>query len=119
MKFIKENIRLIIAVTIALILIIAGVILISINNEEKASSTKTPVEEIDREEQLAEVTGMTGDKAIEIVKENFLSDNYKYKVDAMDDGLYRVIVTNTIENSKIVYFVDPTTGAAYIDMGAQ
>lgn len=116
MKFIKENIRLIIAVVIALILIITGVIIINLNNDDKDKPTTPLKEEQAREEQFIEATGMSGDDAISIVKGNFGSDNYEFKAEATDDGLYKVTVTNIVNQENIIYFVDPTNGMAYIDM---
>ena len=117
MKFIKENIRLVVAVIIAMILIITGVILLNVDKEEANGKTPNqPVEEKVREEQLVDSTGMTKEDAIEIVKENFGSDNYEFEAEATNDGLYKVIVTNTVDDSKIIYYVDPTNGMAYIDL---
>lgn len=120
MKFIKENIRLVIAIVIAIILIITGVILINVNEEDVSSGDDPVVEEQQsREELIEEATGMTGEDAIEIVKENFGSDNYEFTAEVTEDGLYKVTVTNTVEDSRFIYYVDPTNGMAYIDMGAQ
>lgn len=118
MKFIKENLRLIIAVSIALILIITGVILLNINKDKEDDKQTPPTTEENREEQLVSATGMTKEDAIEIVKLNFGSDNYTFDANATNDGLYKVVVTNTVDESKLVYFVDPVTGNAYIDIGA-
>lgn len=117
MKFIKENLRLVIAVAIAFILIITGVILLNVNKDEEVNNKVPSVQEETREEQLVNATGMTKEDAIEIVKENFGSDNYSFDASATQDGLYKVVVTNTVEESTITYFVDPTTGIAYVDMG--
>lgn len=116
MKFIKENMRLIIAIVIAVILIIAGVILLNINNDKQKEPIAPQVEEKTKEEQIVEATGMTGDMAIAIVTENFGSDNYTFKYEVTDDRLYKVTVTNEVDKTEIIYFVDPTNGMAYIDM---
>ena len=117
MKFIKSNLRLIIAIIVAIILIVAGVIIINLNKEEKGKDTPTKEEqEEQREDQLAEVTDMTGDQAIEIVKKNFGSDNYEFRYEVTEDSFYKVIVTNIVDDSEIIYYVDPTNGKSYIDM---
>lgn len=115
MKFIKENIRLTIAVIVALSLILAGVILIVFNKDDKKETPNTPTEET-REEQLVESTGMTKEQAIEIVKENFGSDNYEFTAEATNDGFYKVTAKNTVEDTEIVYYVDPTNGLYYVDL---
>lgn len=116
MKFIKSNIRLIVAVVIAIILIVAGVVFLNTNKKEDAT-TKNPVaEEKTRGDKIEEVTGMTKEDAINIVKDNFGSDNYEFKAEATEDGLYKVVVTNTVEKTTITYFVDPNNGMFYIDM---
>lgn len=115
MKFIKENIRLTIAVIVALSLILAGVILIVFNKDDKKEKPNTPTEET-REEQLVESTGMTKEQAIEIVKENFGSDNYEFTAEATNDGFYKVTAKNTVEDTEIVYYVDPTNGLYYVDL---
>lgn len=114
MKFLKENIRLVVAIVIAIILILTGVILI--NTKDDNESTTPTVEEKTKEEQLVNATGMTGEDAIKIVKDNFGSDNYTFEAEATNDGLYKVVVTNIVDNKEIIYFVDPTNGMAYIDM---
>lgn len=116
MKFIKENLRLIIAVFIALLLIIIGVILLNTTKEEKKKEPSKEVVEQNKEDKLVDATGMTKEDAIEIVKENFESDNYEFSATVTNDGLYKVVVTNTVDESKIVYFVDPTDGRYYVDL---
>lgn len=116
MKFIKSNIRLIVAVVIAIILIITGVLFLNSNKTSPEKPNNPSVSEGTREEQIKEVTGMTKEDAINIVKENFGSDNYEFKAEATEDGLYKVVVTNTIEKTTITYFVDPNDGMFYIDM---
>jgi len=120
MKFIKENIRLVIAVIIAIILIAAGAILLIFTEDDKEKPTKPkePVQEENREEQLIDATGMTKEDAIKIVKANFGSDNYEFTAEATKDGLYKVTVKNTVEDSKFIYYVDPTNGEAYLDLEA-
>lgn len=120
MKFIKENMRLVVAVFIAVVLIIAGIVLLNIDNDKDEGKVQPPsVEEKTREEQLEESTGMTKEEAIEIVKDNFKSDNYEFTSVATDDGLYKVVITNIIDQTEIIYYVDPSNGMAYVDMGAQ
>lgn len=116
MKFIKSNIRLIVAVVIAIILIVVGVFFLNNNKPAEDSPNDTLVSEEKREEQIKEITGMSKEEAIDIVKENFGSDNYEFKAEATEDGLYKVVVTNTIEKTTITYFVDPNDGTFYIDM---
>ncbi len=117
MKFIKNNLRLIIAIAVALLLIIAGVIIINLAKEEEGKDTPTKEEqEEQREDQLEEATDMTGEQAIEIVKENFGSDNYEFRYEVTEDSFYKVIVTNIVDDSEIIYYVDPTNGKSYIDM---
>ena len=47
---------------------------------------------------------------------NFYSDNYSFKTEVTEDSLYKVTVTNIVENTEIIYYVDPSSGQAYIDM---
>lgn len=114
MKFIKENLRVVIAVAIAIILIITGVIFISLDND---SEQEKPNKEQPQEENLKEITGMSKEDAIELVKPNFVSDNYEFSAVATADGFYKVIVKNTVEETEIIYYVDPTNETFYIDMG--
>lgn len=116
MKFIKENIRLVVAVIIALILITIGVILLYVDNNENKDNYEKPVVEQTREEQLVNATGMTKEDAIELVKENFGSDNYEFTATATNDGMYKVVVKNVVEETKIVYYVDPSNGTFYVDL---
>lgn len=115
MKFIKDNLRVIIAVVIALVLIVTGFILLAIGKEEEAPINKVE-EEQTKEEQLAQITGVSANDAVDIVKDNFYSDNYQFKTEVTKDSLYKVIVTNIIDNSQIIYYVDPVTRDAYIDI---
>ena len=116
MKFIKENMRVVIAVIIAIILIVTGSILMGITKNEKAP-VKPHEEQENIEENLNDATGFSKEDAISVVKENFGSDNYEFNATATNDGLYKVVVKNTITNSEIIYYVDPTNGNAYIDLG--
>lgn len=118
MKFIKNNLRVIIALLIAVILIVTGVILL--NNDKPSNNNDNPV--IDKnvtEDDIIAATGMTKEEAIEIVKVNFGSDNYEFSATATNDGLYKVTVTNVVDDSKIIYYVDPSNGSSYIDMNAE
>ncbi len=118
MKFIKNNLRVIIALLIAVILIVTGVILL--NNDKPNNDNDNPV--IDKkvtEDDIVVATGMTKEEAIEIVKVNFGSDNYEFSATATNDGLYKVTVTNVVDDSKIIYYVDPSNGSSYIDMNAE
>ncbi|MBQ7136753.1 MAG: hypothetical protein IJO43_02095 [Bacilli bacterium] len=116
MKFIKKNIRLTVAVIIALGLILAGVVLLFINDDNQKKNPDVPVKEETREEQMVEATGMTKEQAIEIVKENFGSDNYEFTAEATNDGFYKVTAKNTVEDTETVYYVDPTNGSYYVDL---
>lgn len=113
MKFIKNNLRLIIPVGIAIILIVVGVILLIIKDEEKPMK---PNNEVNKEEQITTVTGMSGEDAIDLVKKNFYGDNYTFTVEVTQDSLYRVIASNTTTNTKTIYYVDPANGQAYVDI---
>lgn len=113
MKFIKENLRVFIAVCIAIVLIIAGVILILVKNNDNNDFEQ---EQIRREEDLTEVTGMSGNDAIEVVKKNFHGDNYDFFVEITSDSLYKVKAVSKTSDSEIIYFVDPVNGKAYIDI---
>jgi len=116
MKFIKENRRVVIAILIAIVLIISGIILIGVNKDEKAP-IKQPETEESIEEDLNNATGFSKEDAVKVVKENFTSDNYEFTATATKDGLYKVVVKNIVTDSKIIYYVDPTDGNAYIDLG--
>jgi len=116
MKFIKENMRLVIAVLIAIVLIVTGVFLISINKNEETPSTPQEKQE-SIEESLNDATGFSKEDAIDVVKEYFKSDNYEFTATATNDGLYKVVVKNIVTDGEIIYYVDPTNGNAYIDLG--
>lgn len=116
MKFIKENMRLVIAVVIAMVLIITGVVLINATKEEEKTNAPQK-EQISNEESLNDATGFSKDDAIDIVKVNFESDNYEFTATATNDGLYKVVVKNIVTESEIIYYVDPINGNAYIDLG--
>ena len=120
MKFIKENMRLVIAVLIAVILIVSGVIILNINKDNQEKPEDSNVNEQESiEESLNNATGFSKEDAIEIVKDNFESDNYEFIATATNDGLYKVVVKNTVTKSEIIYYVDPTNGNAYIDLGTK
>ena len=96
------------------------VIVINLNKSDSGNTPPTSEEqEKTREEQLTEATNMTGEQAIEIVKENFGSDNYEFRYEVTEDSFYKVIVTNIVDDSEIIYYVDPTNGKAYIDMDTE
>ena len=111
MRFIKENLRVIIAVFIALTLIAICTILLAIYDDTKENNKQENIKE-----QIIEITGMTSDDAIDIVKDNFYSNNYEFMAEATSDSLYKVIVTNIIDNGKTIYYVDPSNGQSYIDI---
>ena len=113
MKFIKENLRVFIAVLIAVILIAIGVILILINGDHENDITK---DQIMKEEELVEITGMSGNDAIEVVKQNFHGNNYEFSVEITSDSLYKVKAVSKTSDSEIIYFVDPINGKAYVDI---
>lgn len=117
MKFIKENLRVVIAVGVAIILIIAGIIMILVNNDIKDNNSNNDHEE--QASKIEDVTGMSKEDAIEIVKENFYSDNYKFSVEVTIDSLYKVTAINIVDNSEIVYFVDPANEKVYIDIDTE
>ena len=112
MNFIKKNLRLIIPVGIALILIITGIILLIIKKEKPIE----PNQNINKEEQITVVTGISGEDAIDLVRKNFYSDNYTFTVEVTSDSLYKVTANNTITNTKTIYYVDPSNGQAYVDI---
>ena len=114
MYFIKENLRALIAVVIAVILIIGGLILL---NDRNGNVIIKPAPGVDnnRQEVVEEVTGMSGDDAIEIVKTNFLGDNFQFTSELSDDDLYKIIVTNAVTGDKIIYYVDPVTGKYFVN----
>lgn len=116
MKFIKNNLRVVIAVGIAIVLIVTGVILLNNNNDSKTNGDDVIDNTKVKEDNIIANTGMSSEDAKKLVKENFGSDNYKFSAEVTDDGLYKVTVTNIIDDSKIIYYVDPTTSSAYIDI---
>lgn len=113
MKLIKENLRVFIAVCIALVLIVIGVVLLLTNNDSKNNLEE---EQKQREEEITEVTGMSANDAIEIVKKNFYGDNYEFFVEITSDSLYKVKAVSKTSDSELIYFVDPVNGKAYIDI---
>lgn len=113
MKFIKENLRLVVAVCVALVLIAVGVVLLLTNNDVESNLEE---EQKQREEELTEVTGMSANDAIEIVKKNFYGDNYEFFVEITSDSLYKIKAVSKTSSSEIIYFVDPVNGKAYIDI---
>jgi len=112
MKFIKDNLRVVIAVVIASILIIIGVILMVINKEED----KTLESQIMKEEDIVLITGMSGNDAIDIVKKNFNDNNYDFSFEVTSDSLYKVTAKVKQSDEEIIYFVDPINGKAYINI---
>lgn len=113
MKFIKENLRVLIAVLVAIILIAAGSIMLLLKGEEPK---KDDTNQKQREEEIIEVTGMSGMDAIEIVKRNFYSNNYEFFVEVTSDSLYKIRAVSKSDNTEIIYFVDPVNGKAYVDI---
>lgn len=113
MKYIKENLRIFVAVIVACVLIVLGIILILIDNNGKNDlDNKQQI----REEELIEITGMSKEDAIEVVKNNFHGNNYDFFVEITSDSLYEVKAVSKTSDSEIIYFVDPVNGKAYINI---
>lgn len=111
MKFIKKNLRVVIAVVVATIMIVVCMFfLIKYDKEDKLKKQENI------KEQITEVTGMTSDDAISIVKEAFFNGNYEFKAEVTNDRLYKVVVVNVSSEQETVYYVDPNTKQTYIDI---
>lgn len=115
MYFIKENKRELIAVVIAVIFIGVGLFLL---NDRNGNVLVKPYEDSssNRQEVVESVTGMSGEDAIKIVKENFLGENFTFEDELSKDDLYRIVVTNIVTGDEIIYFVDPVTGKYFVNI---
>ena len=99
---------------IALISIIGGLILLNGNGDkDKAKKDTRTTEEI-----IKENYEFREEDAINLIKNIFNSDNYKFEAKVSDNGLYKVTVTNTVTSSKYIYYVDPATKAYQLDMNS-
>jgi len=116
MSFIKNNLRVFVAVTIALVLIVISMILIATNG--KPEDNHASLEHEGKEELIIETTGMSGKDAITIIKDNYYSNNYDFFVEVTDDSLYKVVAVNKTDDSEIVYFVDPVNEKTYVNIDA-
>ena len=94
---------------IAIVSIILGLILFTGKKEEVKKDNRT-IEEI-----IKDNYDFTDSDAISLIKKVFNSDNYKFEAIATKDGLYEVTVTNTVTNSKFIYYVDPATKTYRLD----
>ena len=94
---------------IAIISIILGLVLLNGKKEEIKKDNRTP------EEIIKDNYDFNEEDAIILIKKIFNSDNYKFEAKATTDGLYQVTVTNTVTNSKFIYYVDPATKTYTID----
>ncbi len=118
MKFIKSNIREVVFVSMAILLIIVCYLLLVYDS--KHSEKVNPIDESERlEDQIKEITGMSKEDAIELVKPNLESENYVFASEITNDSLYKVTATNTINDEKTIYYVDPTNSKVYIDIDAK
>ena len=113
MNFIKNNLRIFIAVGVAIVLIIVGIIIVATSPKQEVTK---PNNDRQLEEKLEEVTGMSKEEAIDIIKEYFKSDNYEFEVVVTNDSLYKITAINTETKEEVIYYVDPTNGMAYIDI---
>ena len=115
MYFIKENKRELIAVVIAVIFIGVGLFLL---HDRDGNVLVKPYEDSssNRQEIVENVTGMSGEDAVKLVKENFLGENFTFEAILSKDDLYKIVATNIVTGDKIIYFVDPVTGKYFVNI---
>lgn len=108
----KSTKLLIIAIIIALITIVFGVVLLLKNNKN------SPINKTDNspsEEMIEQNYEFTKEDAINLIKPLFHSDNYTFEAELNNDSLYIVTITNTLNSTKYIYYVDPATRTYRID----
>ena len=103
----KKNIKNIIIISaIAVVILALGLVLI------KGCSTKKEkeVEKVaSKEDDIVKAYDMSGEDAINLVKEIYNSDNYEFSVEINKDSKYIVSVKNTLTESITKFLVDPTS----------
>ncbi len=112
----KLDLKIVIPVaTVAVVLVVAGIILLTGNKKTEPEKPVDPepkvVEKVITEEEMIELYNYSKEDAIKRVKEYFNSDNFEFSAEIKD---YKYIVTakNTIADEKIVFEVNPVTQAA-------
>ncbi len=117
MKKIKTNLRFIIPLTLAIIIIIASIIYLKRNQNDTLNSTITSQQVL--EQQLLEISGMSKIDAFELIKPMLDEANYTYTVEATTDNLYKIVVLTSYDNKENIYYVDPTNSKVYIDIDSK
>lgn len=111
----KKNRNMLIASIIGAIVLVVAIIVVIvlvINNNDKDKEKPNEQEQFKpTEETVEEEYGFTKQKAIDTVKGIYNSDNYKFDAEVRNDNMYIVTVTNTEDNTKTVYLVDPNDGS--------
>ncbi len=109
----KKNRKLLIASIIGVIVLVVAIIVVIvlvINNNDK-EKTEKPEQVKPTEETVEKEYGFSKQDAIDAVKDIFNSDNYAFVAEVRNDNMYIVTVTNTEDNTKTVYLVDPNDGS--------
>lgn len=113
MKDKKKLIFYIVLGAVALVSIVLGLILLNSKKEDQNKDNRTIEEMIKDNYEFRE------EDAINLIKKIFNSDNYKFEAKINNEGLYQVTVTNTVTNSKFIYYVDPATKTYKLDENAK
>ena len=104
----------IVIIVLAVVLIASAVILMVVNNKKDEVKNEKPEEEekiYATEDSVEEEYHFSKEDAINSVKGIFVSDNYEFDATIREDNMYIVTVTNTENDSKYQYIVNPNDGS--------
>ena len=91
---------------LSVILLVLGLVLIKGCSRKKEKE----VEKVGaKEDDIVKAYDMSGEDAINLVKEIYNSDNYEFSVEINKDSKYIVSVKNTLTESTTKFLVDPTS----------
>ncbi len=112
-KKLKKNRNMLIASIIGAIVLVVAIVVVVVlvinNNDRDKDKDKEKINST--EETVEKEYGFTKQNAIDAVKGVFNSDNYTFDAEVRSDNMYVVTVTNTEDNTKMVYLVDPNDGS--------
>ena len=83
------------------------------NNDNSSGNTGNIDYGVSSEDTIIKVYGMSKEDALNLVKKEFLSDNFEFSVEISQDVTYIVSAKNVATNKVIKYEVNPSTKEYY------
>lgn len=117
-NILKHKKELIIGIVFVLVIIVCLIFFFANNKNGKGSSSNTENNVIGgdvtfTEQDLIDTYGVSGENAINIVKEYYNSDNFEYSFSVTDDAMYIVTVKNSINGNTYKFKLNPSTKSYY------